>query len=418
MKEICKAVEAGALTSLLQAKPHLLRQADSLGDLPLHAACSARYQYAEQLHNMETIETLARHYPEALQTPNAHGMLPLHLACWFNESELIRRLVDLYPEALNTVDENGYAPLSFMIGKLAMSNETWEDSRELFEYLITLAPDSLWKVDEQGVLPLQYASLSEGGAGEQLLQLYLQATANSGGLRRLVNADNEQTPIHVAIASNTRMDIIKKIHEADPKAIRIPDKNGRLPIHQFISNEFLHQHKIYSQKKLEWLVQADPQAMAHQDNQGKTPLHILLENDSLFYKQDAEPQRNWDSPQAFSFLSSLLLAPRDATRQVDRNDWLQFATERLAAPSSCEKADLQGNLPLHLAVRNHSIDGEMAGLISALLQQHPGAILAKHHVGQTALEIGVSSQDCSLNTLFTLVNYNPYRVLQDYTMDN
>ena len=123
MKEICNAIEAGSLNTLLQAKPHLLRESDSLGDLPLHAACSARYQTTSELHTMETIETLARHYPEALGTPNAHGMLPLHLACWFNENDLIRRLVELYPPALEASDENGYRPVSFVIGNMAMSNE-------------------------------------------------------------------------------------------------------------------------------------------------------------------------------------------------------------------------------------------------------------------------------------------------------
>ena len=439
MKEICDAIEAGSLNTLLHAKPHLLRQEDSLGDLPLHAACSARHQTTSDLHTLETVETLARHYPDALSTPNAHGMLPLHLACWFTENALIRKLVELHPSALNAADENGYRPVSFVIGKMAMSNESWQDAQDLFHFILSLAPDSLWYPDQQGVLPLQYACWSSnlGGngsnnntIGERLLALYQQVTAAQGGLKKVVN-EQQQTPVQVAACSSTRMDILQQLHKADPKAISArPDSQGKFPLHHVMAKKFVHHSKKYLQAKLEWLIEVDPTAIAHQDHQGHTPLHHLLSNPSLFYQQaDANNMQESDSttktpaPQAYSFLANLL-AHKDCTSQADRNDWMALACQKLANRHVCALADYdKGNLPLHLAIQNHSnSSANNSNLIPGLLHLYPRAALAETKLGQTALQLALQQQHqqpqsnggCSLNTLYALVNHNPCRVLQEY----
>ncbi|CAB9500534.1 expressed unknown protein [Seminavis robusta] len=434
MKEICEALDKGGvdgLRQLLDTKPELATTPDRLGDLPLHVACSYRYETVEALHSLPVLTLLVERHPAALQTTNGHGMLPLHLSCWFAAEPQIRAIASWYPAGLAAADDNGYKPITFVIAKLVMEGRPWSDYESLLTCLLGMCPESLWNVDHQGVLALQSACFDNDGSdarpiptGRQLLQLYCQLTCSTGGLHKIIDVEQQRAPLLVAIASQTRMEVAQMIFEQDPTTIRLTDKDGRLPLHHIMTNQFQSRQLRMLKEKLTWLLQVDPSAVFHHDHYGKTPLHCLLENQSLVVNEQDEPEvattslllpsannnnnNNADflySPDSTALLK-LLLTPRNATSQSDRNEWILFAVEAV----------------LHA---NHRHERSAPGLVQGLLQHYPGAILHANHKGQTALQLLLGSQQasssnnennnnsncCSLDTIFTLVNHNPTSVL-------
>ncbi|CAB9513081.1 expressed unknown protein [Seminavis robusta] len=296
-----------------------------------------------------------------------------------------------------------------------------------------MCPESLWNVDHQGVLALQSACFDNDGSdarpiptGRQLLQLYCRLTCATGGLHKIIDVEQQRAPLQVAIASQTRMEVAQMIFEEDPTAIRLTDKDGRLPLHHIMTNQFQSRQLRMLKEKLTWLLQVDPSAAVFpmtlrprappiSQNQSFPPRstrnissRALTPNKANKPKSHHLPCRRQTTTQptfVFSRFHRLAQIVAHAaqchvpirSQRMDSICRRGSLTRRKTVPTNpCAMPDLEhGNLPLHLAVQNHRHERSAPGLVQGLLQHYPGAILHANHKGQTALQLLLGSQQAS-----------------------
>ena len=64
---------------------------------------------------LELIQCMVEQNPEFLKAKDKEGRLPLHHACWNEESlEVVHYLVEQYPESINIKSDNGHTPLNLV----------------------------------------------------------------------------------------------------------------------------------------------------------------------------------------------------------------------------------------------------------------------------------------------------------------
>lgn len=160
-----------------------LQQADSYDELPLHICC-------RRLDNRIALEwLLERSPPDAIQSPNRHGHLPLHLAAAAaniddvaNATKMISCIVQAYPEALYAPDSDGDLPL----------------------HCAVLLPHSL--------LDLLYVD-------------------------NAVNQLDGNWPLHIAARHGVDPNVLKKLVEMHPESVFAFNGDGLLPFHVAVENE-------------------------------------------------------------------------------------------------------------------------------------------------------------------------------------
>mmetsp|Transcript_7373 Transcript_7373/g.14759 ORF Transcript_7373/g.14759 Transcript_7373/m.14759 type:complete len:627 (+) Transcript_7373:179-2059(+) len=113
-----------------------LKERDFEGNLPLHSACKVPGRENPLIHNGKEfktpVELLVEAYPDAAQTVNDQGRLPLHLAAENHKSwDEIKLLVDAAPTALQSRD-----PHTLMFPFMLAAVKSWKDAnyRRHFEF--------------------------------------------------------------------------------------------------------------------------------------------------------------------------------------------------------------------------------------------------------------------------------------------
>jgi ankyrin repeat protein len=215
-------------------------------------------------------------------------------------------------------------------------------------------------------LHLAASSQAHGESGRAVLQKLLAMNPSAVEAKDGKGA----SPLH-RLAENPAKshwlhDGIADIYEAYPEALRIPDCDGKLPLHRaasaIVAQGEATNETIVGRSVLCNLLNLHPDASAHSDNFGQLPLHIAVQNSST-----------WDI-QLQSLLDQFPQAVRSRTG-----------------------IKLGNLLPLHMAASNPSADVSM---IQKLVESHPRAASQASRDGKFPLhyacETGLSWESVKL----------------------
>ena len=229
---------------LVDAYPESVKRADEYECLPFHKACShvrpdtVEYlfaQYPESLHirngngylpihcvircskeniakgdTVKIIEFLIRHDPECVSKPHqGNGALPLHMACNVHTDpfqDTVKLLFDLYPEAILIRNGQGHLPIDKLRGAIsAIRMDRGPKVKKLRKRNDELV----------GFLSTQMS--------------YAHKAQDVNAMR--TPEPNGLLPLHNAIRDGAPLGTIKLLVKGNPNAANVPDDiNGMLPL--------------------------------------------------------------------------------------------------------------------------------------------------------------------------------------------
>lgn len=297
-----KEIEMESIKLLCDADP----SNDSLltpsrdGRLPLHCALSQKLDVGiiKLLLGLNEVRDDATHSNESIEavTASAHrarnalyeryeGMLPLHLAAWKNCTvETIEALLEA--DILQTTVMATVGPQSHLVRNL---NHLDEDERESQRHLEIAAStksnydESLFNKDYD--YDDSIADTLESGRSSEI---EVQISSNKDNAK-----DINVTALHLA-AQNGNGDVILKLlqKEADVRqnndgfkyedqCVKLQDKNGKTPLHLYISNEGLSKYTKPDPNIVCELLEMDynGETTHIKDNNGFYPLHCAVDRD-------------------------------------------------------------------------------------------------------------------------------------------
>jgi len=425
----CRTAPTGVIASLCHLGPEATRMADSKGRLPLHWACR---RSSDDKETDSVLAILIMANPEALVHRDENGRTPLHYLLWFHAHTRSAKLVELFCQP---VTDNAFVgirqpphsrgekhplpqipkpnpsnkiPFSATIihdmkhGALPLHYAAAEGaSKEVIKVLLSIYPASKIIADRRGRTPLAWYL----GAGD----LAERATHVSGEA-----PDPNGKPIWEKRRSSTIVQLL-----LSSKVARKTDDTGRFPIHwamhlmaryyYSIDNQESQKPPCLSFGSVQLLLDNYIEALVSQDALGMTPLHVL------FYAVAQHQESEWarmarnktfrddvdllmggsDLHVAFdppSDLLEMLLRPPDSNLGL-----LPLGERPICA---AHEEDLQGRLPLHIAV----MTAPSANAVRLLIQAHPTSLLeTTEEQLQTPLHLALSSPYVTpLQTLDTL----------------
>mmetsp|Transcript_1551 Transcript_1551/g.2120 ORF Transcript_1551/g.2120 Transcript_1551/m.2120 type:complete len:373 (-) Transcript_1551:672-1790(-) len=198
---------------ILKHRPSMTQFQDQKGRLPLHLCTNAA-----------TAGKLIHVFREALyQRSKYSGSLPLHYALTRQQVMDTQFLQVLVPERRTILSRNkkGHTPLQLLVEKL--ENDFNEDIWEvLLGWIQILEPP-----DKNSVQTTMLHTLIEYGvcSSEHLMNRALQEFPYA-----YKRDQRGRTPLHVAVSTDVNAQALEILLRANPKAPRMTDNEGRLPI--------------------------------------------------------------------------------------------------------------------------------------------------------------------------------------------
>ena len=293
-------------------KPHLQRQQDSNGQLPLHIACS---KIAES-HLLDfACSQIAERYPEDdilnlvktvssdcdINAQDQHGNTPLHIACLHQNWIIVQYLVWMKNASVTLRNTDGLIPFQYLrrrlpsiipIGSLLLAfrdlrpsgifategviNARYRDGNTLLHHAcIIQCVDDIQYLVHNLRADIHMTNL-EGKNGLHIVSSwYMERKPDEVDaiFNCLANDETESTldgdgntPLHIA-CSQLSFGPLEKYHI--PLAVKIYNKAGDLPIHCFLGTS---PWRCFDAAKL-LLQEIDVNL---RDANGNTPLHLLL----------------------------------------------------------------------------------------------------------------------------------------------
>jgi ankyrin repeat protein len=290
------------IRSIVEARPHVLRERGVDGWLPIHHAIN-RY------NSPEVIRYLLKQWPESIKEALTYDgcYLPMHLACFVakvdateEEGEVmlqnVRVLYELWPESLQQREEgDGCLPLHLA-----------EDARRV-RFLVRAWPHAVRERNSRGLLPLHFAvgDRRTFDAIECLVMEWPESVQEVDDYGRVA--------LH-CIDSYTPFESVQLLVKEWPESLRARDQKGFLPLHRAMRNGY---PAIPLNPTLKFLVDQWPQAVREKSKDGYLPLHTAI------------------------FRSHPVSTIRFLVRQWEE---------------SVDEISNRGSLPLHVAARRGSID--------------------------------------------------------------
>jgi hypothetical protein len=189
-------------------------------------------------------------------------MLPLHFACLYSSSSVVKQLVERNPTTIGAQDATGSLPIHY-----ACRNN--QSSLDIAKLLVHHQPKLVRQVDKEGRLPIHFACQTTSRKLVELLaSLYpksLELQDKSGCL-----------PLHYVFERrHASLDILEFLLQNCPDGIHCADEHGNHPLHkacQKYPTNKQHVECIYR------LVQADMYTVLHKRCEGDLPLDLLNRN--------------------------------------------------------------------------------------------------------------------------------------------
>jgi ankyrin repeat protein len=237
--------------------PHGLRERDAKGWLPLH--------YAAQDGPLEVAEHFALCWPLSVRTATSDTKdLPLHVAAFCADVELVRYLADAFPSALHARNADGQLPLHRCVSR-------GNPGLDVVRLLGSAFPGALREKDKDGLLPLHHA------ASKMSLEA-VRYLAGESAHSLLQPTNDGRLPLHCAAKQHhaSRLDVIQFFAEAEPLALQIPSSDGSLPLH-LAAASFA---RALRASAIERLAHAWPRALDVCDGRGMRPVHVAATHDA------------------------------------------------------------------------------------------------------------------------------------------
>jgi ankyrin repeat protein len=238
------------IQQILRDDPHLIRESDDVGWLPVHQAAYSGATF-------EVVQHLVEMHPGALQETMPDGFLALHHACDNNASlEVIKCLVDKRPEALGEKTSDGYLPLHLACDNMA--------SVEVIRFLVDKRPDSLEEKTNDGWLPLHLAC--DNIASVEVIKFLVDKRPESVG----ETTPDGCLPLHCACDNNASLEVIKFLVDKRPESVGEKTNDGWLPLH--LSSHFGVLETV------QYLVQTRPSMLQVTNSEGERPVDVARRN--------------------------------------------------------------------------------------------------------------------------------------------
>jgi len=258
---IHKAYDIDIVQYLLELYPESINIQDSYGMLPVHEAAVGR--------NIDKIELLLTHDPDAASKKTNNESFPLHLACGSYQGclEVVKALFDAFPQAINVCDREGQTPfelasnlktldleiINFLEAQLAYA-------REAKDTTVMTTPDEI------GWLPLHHALKDAASLGS----IKLFVTGNTAALQ--VADPKGVYPLHIACEFSSVKIVKYLIGELDGISMDQLDINKDTPLHYACRGRKLEVVKYLLDEHTSLV------SSAGLNEEGKLPIHSLCES--------------------------------------------------------------------------------------------------------------------------------------------
>jgi ankyrin repeat protein len=393
------------------------------GRTPLHVAVASFARGGPAL-----LRLLAERSPQSLRAPDYKGRLPLHLA---DGLESARILLECCPELARVQDRDGRLPAHAVIAAVSQTAAKLQQNGPAEGTEENIPPPEEW--------PLRVARLLVEAHPESLLAQ---------------DRKNGWVPLHaVLFDKRAPLDAVAFLIEAQPLALQIPDRVGRLPLHMWMTIEdgwylepeavprlnlgpamldmarmlvetcpdSLRVQDMFGQVPLFFLlgtreppldlarllVEAWPGALLAQTHEGRVPLCALLSRsdaalDTVRYVVEAQP---------------LALQSHDHEGRLPLHGWLSLketslgVTEVLVGtwPEALDVQDLEGSVPLHCLLEHCA--NRIVEVARYVIQRRPQALRVRDRQGRLPLHVWASRRIVSAELARLLVEPWPESLL-------
>jgi ankyrin repeat protein len=315
----------------------------------------------------------------------------------------LRMLIDAYPDPLGVLSSDGVAPLSALIMAKCYN-------AEFIIWCVDRCPSSATITDSTSDLPIHNAL--RFGAESRVIQRLIDSFPDS-----LRIADNEKAiPMHRVLESSAATsvsdDIIVRMVQLYPDGCKRKNRLGDFPLHDAVRNS-------KSLKVIEAITDVYPDAIITADKEGVNPVQLLVAQTGRSRKDRALIMMLFVRMNSKS-ASMPLQADGQCLLHIvvqDRGfDEFQLAESIVGARAECASCRCRGgNLPLHAAVRTGAAMPCKAALIAAF----PDGLKAKDPNGDLPLHLalrddGAVRSSRSLEDIVQLIDGYPEAVsIQD-----
>eukprot|EP01035_Chromulina_nebulosa_P029597 gene29597-39246_t len=167
----------------------------------------------------------------------------------------VARVLEFYPDSIKEIDKKGQHFLSYVIRT---------NSMPLLEYFIASNKNCVRYKDGTGKQAVHYVAKYS----QSVEMLYVVCDAMGKPMKQVLTEcvdDDGNLPIHIAAASESTTDLLKEMVFTNLDTVRMPNKDGRLPLHFAATNTCV--------EKVKSLLGAFPNAVMTQDKNGWLPMH-------------------------------------------------------------------------------------------------------------------------------------------------
>mmetsp|Transcript_44438 Transcript_44438/g.135450 ORF Transcript_44438/g.135450 Transcript_44438/m.135450 type:complete len:984 (-) Transcript_44438:129-3080(-) len=211
---------------------------------------------------LDVVEAIISCAPDVVSRMDAHGWLPLHLACHNNASfAVLRRLVYAYPEGRVMRDLRGRTPIVFAFFRADATAEEADDEID----------DDEEEQEQCGIID-SFAGPPSTKAVENDYTNIIKLLSDTGAAK--IPDENGMIPMHYASAYGTSTAILRVLEAAHRKGVVAQESKGRTPLHLAMVNS----HRKKGPSVVKFLVESGAELgiVDIPDNEGQLPLHLLV----------------------------------------------------------------------------------------------------------------------------------------------
>jgi len=213
--------------AILRLHPEATESINSVGNLPLHVAVGALAECSAEATSgqLDVVAALLSAYPHGASCWNRHGNLPLHIAVQsLHIAEVVDalllvvyKLLDAYPEGVRIVNTEGDLPLHLCLYP--------KSPPSLLAKLIELYPESVFeKKDKKGRVALHVAL--KHACPIDVIQL-LRGSHGS----RPMEGEGKLFPLHASLYCKASFEVVSFLLKEDPDKASTQTEDGSFPLH-------------------------------------------------------------------------------------------------------------------------------------------------------------------------------------------
>ena len=345
---------------------------------------------------IEIIRCLIEYFPDAANYTDDHGQVSLHWVCG-NENvtlNIIQLLLEAFPESVRSATNEGSMPLHWLC-----ENEVDEAiAIEILKFLIEKCPEAVQHANNDGCLPIHRASLWKS---PEFCRVLIEAYPGS---ERMTNADGALPLHHACLRNNVAM--VEYLYRQYFDDINTTTTGGNYPIHYAILGLKDRDDPGAAVETVQFLLNCDP-------NQKLIQFHGM----SLLQYACIREYNNSNIEECIKMIKVIYNAHPEVIednrivsgiegyhQEVQVFVHIQLGHTRQAKVHRLMTTpDMNGQLPLHTALRNNSA---CFGSIKLLVKGNPNALQSADNSGRLPLHVACMYYD-TLSVIQYLVGLDP-----------